>query len=60
MGCDDECESEPLAQGVDQVEHPPAGIGVQVSGWLVAEEDLEPLRESAGDRDSLSLPAGKL
>ena len=45
---------------VDQVEHPRAGVGVEVAGRLVAQQQRRPLRKRARDRDTLRLAAGQL
>ena len=60
VGRDDEREPELALQRVDQVEHALAGVGVEMAGRLVAEQQLGPLRERAGDRDPLRLAAGEL
>ena len=43
MGRDDEREAELRLQRVDQVEHAPGGVGVEVAGRFVAEQQLGPL-----------------
>ena len=47
-------------QRVDQVEHPRAGVGVELAGRLVAEQQRRPLRERPRDRHPLGLAAGQL
>ena len=60
MGRDDEREAELALERVDQIEHALAGVGVEVAGWLVAQQQLGPLRERTSDRDALRLAAGEL
>ncbi len=60
MGRDDEREPELALERVDQVEHALAGVGVEMPGRLVAEEQLRLLGERARDRDALRLAAGQL
>ena len=60
VGGDHQREAELVADRVDQVEHPLAGVGVEVAGRLVAEQQLGPLGQRPGDRDPLLLPAGEL
>src|SRR2546426_187612 len=45
---------------MDQVEHPPARIRVEMTRRLVAEQQGRPLRERARDRDPLPLTAREL
>ena len=49
-----------LVQRVDQVEHALAGVGVEVAGRLVAEQQPRALGQRAGDRDALGLAARQL
>src|SRR3954454_20419858 len=57
---DDEREPELALERLDQVEHPLGGVRVEVTGRLVAEQDLRLLSERAGDRDALGLAARQL
>src|ERR1700733_322741 len=36
-----------------------AGLGIEVAGWFIGEENRRTIYESASDRDALALPAGK-
>jgi hypothetical protein len=60
MGGDGQRESVLVAEGADQVEHAGAGIGVEVSGRLVTEQQIRSLGQRPGDRDALRLAAGEL
>jgi len=54
---DDERERESLLRLLDQVEDAAGGVGVEMAGGLVAEEQLRALRECARDRDPLTFAA---
>jgi hypothetical protein len=56
--CSSEAELPP--QGLDHVEHVLAGIRVEVARRLVAEQQLRPLAEGAGDRHPLRFTSGEL
>ena len=45
---------------VQQLDHRAAGLGVEVAGWLVGEQDHRTLGDRARDRDALALAAGQL
>ncbi len=47
-------------QLVQQLDHLGAGLGVEVAGRLVGEDDQRPLGQRAGDRHALALAAGQL
>src|SRR5688572_33265810 len=52
-----------IALGVELFEQPHdlrACLGVECSGWFVGKKYRRMIDKSAGDRDALSLPAGKL
>ena len=53
-------EGELALQRLDQIEHALGGVGVEVAGRLVAEQQLGALRERARDRDALRLASGQL
>jgi len=47
-------------QGLQQRQHLEAGAGVEVAGGFVAEQELGPADQGAGDGDALLLAAGEL
>ena len=66
-GCDgrivsgyDHREAEFLPGRIDQVEDALAGVGIQVAGGLVAEQELRPLRQGTRDRNALLLAPGEI
>src|SRR5205807_851242 len=46
--------------GAKTFEHGRRGLRIETRHWLVREDDRRVLRERAGDRDALLLPAGEL
>src|SRR5205807_8235020 len=46
--------------GAQTVEHVRRALRIETRHWLVREDDRRLLRERAGDRDALLLPAGEL
>ena len=60
VGRGDQREAELGLQRVDQVEHARAGVGVEVAGRLVAQQQRRALGERAGDRHALRLAARQL
>src|SRR5207302_9016500 len=60
VGGDHERESELLLKRHDQVQDARAGVGVEIPGWLIAEQQSRSLCERARDRHALSLAAREL
>ena len=60
VGRDRKCEVELRLECLDEVEHAPRSVRVQVAGRLVAKQKLRLLRERASQRHPLHLAARKL
>ncbi len=60
MGGDQGGHALGLDHGAEQAHDLLAGLGVELAGGLVGEQDLRAARQRPGDRDPLLLPAGQL
>jgi len=60
MGHDENGGVEAVVQIVDEAEDFGAGVGVEVAGGLVGEEDGRLESEGSGDGDALAFASGKL
>ncbi|MCY1417818.1 hypothetical protein D9M71_333600 [compost metagenome] len=60
MGDQDDGQLQFLVDLRQQLQHRGGGLRVEGAGGLVAEQDLRPAGQRAGDADALLLPAGKL
>ena len=60
MGRDHQREAQLRVECLEEVEHAGPGVGVELTGRLVAQQQLGLLRERARDCHPLRLPAGQL
>jgi hypothetical protein len=60
VGGDDRSQSLAADDRPEQAHDGSAGPRIELTGWLVGQEDVRTVREGPGDRDALLLAAGQL